>query len=103
MTRRLRKPQIKPNKVYPLKIGFKYLQGMIKIKKVYHQRLGDMRREDIAKEGFATLEDFKRDWIEIYHSWDEDMNVWVVEFEYLPLNHFKPSIPMKNESEKAPA
>jgi len=84
MTRRLRKPLVKPNKTYPLRVGRRSIPGEIKIKEIYCQRLGDMDDEDLVKEGFATFEDFKKDWIEIYRFWDEDTIVWVVEFEYLP-------------------
>lgn len=84
MTRRLKKPPVKPDKTYPLRIGNRCLPGEIKIKEIYCQRLGDMKNEDLIKEGFTKFEDFKKDWMEIYRFWDENTNVWVIEFEYLP-------------------
>jgi len=53
----------------------------IRIVDMYTQRLGDITPEEIKKEGFNTLSEFKSDWIEIYGEWNPDQEVWVVEFE----------------------
>jgi hypothetical protein len=52
------------------------------IEKVYKQRLGDMTDDDAYKEGGYTLEEYKEKWNEIYTNspWDDDREVWVVEF-----------------------
>jgi len=55
--------------------------GGIEVKKVYQQKLGDMTEEDAKKEGGYTLEEFRQVWKEINGSWDDDLKVWVVEFE----------------------
>ena len=41
-------------------------RARVEITRVYRQRLRDITLEEIRKEGFRTLEDFKAAWIEIY-------------------------------------
>ena len=83
-TRRASRPRVKPGGVYRLRAGFfNYLPDWIRVLRVYPQRLGDMTPEDASKEGFPTLEAFRREWTDIYGAWDDDRAVWVVEFEYL--------------------
>jgi len=48
---------------------------------MYKQRLGDISPDEVRKEGFNTLDEFKKEWIEIYGEWNPDKDVWVVEFE----------------------
>ena len=45
-----------------------------------------MTLEDALREGVASLEEFRREWTEIYKPWDDDQTVWMVEFEYLGPN-----------------
>ena len=82
-TRRINKPLVKPNKAYRIQIGFRYLPERIFVKRLWVQRLGDMTIEDAKKEGFSSLDKFRESWIDIYGFWNEDMHVWVVEFEYI--------------------
>jgi len=49
----------------------------------YRQRLGGMTQEEIQKEGYATLEEFKVAWIQINHFWAPDIQVWVYEFKVI--------------------
>ena len=39
-----------------------------------------MTEEDAYKEGYDTLEEFKKTWIELHDRWDPDQEVWVYEF-----------------------
>ncbi len=48
---------------------------------VYKEKLGDMSEEDAKKEGGYTLEEFKNVWIDIHDEWNENEEVWVIEFE----------------------
>jgi len=83
-TRRAARPMVKAGGVYRLRIGFfTYLPDRIRVIRLYTQRLDEMTREDAAREGAASLEEFRRDWEGIYGSWDGGRRVWVVEFEYL--------------------
>ena len=43
-----------------------------------------MTEEDAKAEGFNSLEEFKKVWIEIHGYWDPDEEVWVYEFKLLP-------------------
>jgi len=60
-------------------------EGHIKILKKFQQKLGDISPKDVKKEGFNTLEEFRRAWEEINGkgSWDPEQMVIVYEFVYL--------------------
>jgi len=58
---------------------------------VYVQRLGDVSDEDARKEGFPSLEEFKRVWREIYGSFNPEQRVVVIEFVPYGCWRFKPS------------
>ncbi|MFQ6052680.1 MAG: ASCH domain-containing protein [Candidatus Bathyarchaeia archaeon] len=83
-TRRGSRPMVKPGGVYRLRADFfDYRPDRYRVLRVYTQRLGEMTPEDALKEGAASLDEFRREWVGIYGSWDDDETVWVVEFEYL--------------------
>ena len=82
MTRRIHKR--------PYRVGLKYriqrswydwTDIQILITRRFRQRLGDISPEDIRKEGYQTLEEFREAWIEINGEWDPDLMVWAYEFE----------------------
>ncbi len=50
-----------------------------KILRVYPQYIFDMTEDDAFREGFWSLEDFKRIWIQINGSWT-NIEVWVIDF-----------------------
>jgi hypothetical protein len=58
----------------------------ILITRKFKQRLGDITPEDVKKEGFNTLEEFKQTWEKIYGSWDPNIIVTVYEFKMLKDN-----------------
>lgn len=45
------------------------------------ERLGDITEEDARKEGYASVEAFKKIWIEIYGEWTPELDVIVLDFE----------------------
>ena len=51
------------------------------ITRKFRQRLGDVTEEDAQKEGFANLEEFKREWERLNGRWNPDRVVWVYEFK----------------------
>ena len=59
----------------------------ILITRRYRQRLGDISSEEILKEGFSSLSEFKQAWIRIYGSWNPDMQVWAYEFKVISPLH----------------
>jgi len=84
VTRRASRPMVKPGGIYRLRMGFfNYMPDRIRVHRLYTQRLDEMTPEDAVKEGVSSLEEFRRDWAEIYGPWDGDQRVWVVEFEYV--------------------
>jgi len=62
----------------------------ILITRRWQERLGDISPEDVKKEGYETLEDFKKAWTDIYGSWNPDDIVWVYEFKVV--NTAEPAI-----------
>lgn len=55
----------------------------IRVTDVYQQPLGEMTEEDAQKEGGYEMADFIEAWEEINGEWDPDLEVDVVEFEYV--------------------
>jgi len=56
-------------------------EGYILITRKFQQRLGDISPEDIRKEGYRDLDEFKVAWIKINGSWDSKRLVTVYEFK----------------------
>lgn len=50
-----------------------------KILRVYRQHLFDMNEDDAFREGFWSLEEFKKAWIKINGNYD-NQEVWVIDF-----------------------
>jgi hypothetical protein len=54
----------------------------VRITSVRRERLGDISDEDVVSEGYKTRADYRAAWEAIYGSpWDDDMEVWVVDFK----------------------
>jgi hypothetical protein len=49
---------------------------------VYDQKLGDMDEEDAKREGYESLDAFKKAWAQIHprRGWDPEQTVWVIEW-----------------------
>ena len=85
MTRRLHTGPYRVGRKYRIQRSwYDWTDIQILIIRRFSQRLGDISPEDISKEGYKTLEEFKEAWIEINGSWDPDALVWVYEFEKTP-------------------
>jgi len=81
-TRRVSQRKYKVGKVYGVRDNwFGQPKAHILITRRFRQRLGDITEEDIRKEGYNSLEEFKEAWITINGSWDPDQIVTVYEFE----------------------
>ena len=81
-TRRIHKRELTEGRIYPITDRwFSKPKGYIKITRKYRQRLADITLEEIQKEGFNTLEEFKAAWIKINGSWNPDQTVIVYEFK----------------------
>lgn len=82
-TRRIWKagPRIKVGRVYGAKTKlFGKDFARIEVLGLWKERLGDISEESVRAEGYDSLEDYKRVWIEINKKWDPDTDVWVVKF-----------------------
>jgi len=81
-SRRIHKHTWRVGKVYPLRDDrFGKPKGHITITRKFKQRLGDVSLEDIRKEGYRNLDEFKAAWIKINGSWDPKRLVIVYEFK----------------------
>jgi hypothetical protein len=80
-TRRTHKYGWQVGRVYGLRDRwFQKAENHILITRKFRQKLGAISIEDVQKEGYRTLEEFKRAWIEINRSWDPDKVIIVYEF-----------------------
>jgi len=83
-TRRIHKYTWKLGKTYSIRDRwFSKPQGHIIITRKFKQRLGDISESDIKKEGFNSLEEFKKEWEECYGpgSWNPNTVVTAYEFK----------------------
>jgi hypothetical protein len=74
----------KTGKVYPVKDRwFGKPVAHILVTRKFRQRLGDISREDVEKEGYRSLEEFKQAWEGIHGrgSWDPKLIVTAYEFK----------------------
>ncbi len=69
--------------------GGKYVYAVVT--DVYTQKLGEVTDDDARKEGFSSLEEFKKVWREIYGSFQPDQRVVVIEFVPYGCWRFVPS------------
>ena len=86
-TRRTHKRTWKLGKTYPVQDRwFGKALAYIKITRKFREKLGDISREDIVKEGYNSLEELKKVWEEEINgpgSWDPKQIVTVYEFKYV--------------------
>jgi hypothetical protein len=71
-TRRRRRPKVKVGGEYRLRKGYSWLQTRITVTDLRRQRLGDVTPDDVRREGFASLDEFREAWTGIYCGWDPD-------------------------------
>ena len=64
-----------------LKMLSKESFARLKIIDCKRERLGGISDEDCKKEGGYSPEEFRAVWAEIYGLWDDDEEVWVIDFE----------------------
>jgi len=83
-TRRSHRRTWKIGKTYAIRDRwFSKPQGHITVTRKFRQRLGNISSEDVRKEGYSSLEEFKQAWEETYgpESWNPDLVVIVYEFK----------------------
>jgi len=85
MTRRLHKRPYRVGHTYRIQRGwYDWTDIYILITRRFRQRLGDISPQDIRKEGYQTLKEFKEAWIEINGFWNPNILVWAYEFKRAP-------------------
>ncbi|MFW6008682.1 MAG: ASCH domain-containing protein [archaeon] len=79
------KRMIKAGNIYPCQTKMfqtkEECEVFIKVKKWYKENLGEMTEEDAKKEGGYSLKEFKQLWKNLNGSWDDNLEVFVIEFE----------------------
>jgi len=72
-------------KVYPIKTHWlckrEEAPGKIIILRKFRQKLGEISPEDVKKEGYNSLEEFRREWEKLHGEWNPEQVVWVYEFK----------------------
>jgi hypothetical protein len=70
---------------------------LLKVNNVYAERLHAISDENLKKEGFETLADFKAHWDKAYHKkailWKHNPFVWVVDFQIESVKDLHPLCP----------
>ena len=80
-----KRPMVKVGGIYKCKLKMlsKDFFALIKVTKLYKQRLGMMSEGDALKEGYHSLDAFQDIWVRINGNWDNDLRVDVIEFELI--------------------
>ncbi len=58
--------------------------GTLRIDEIELRTLGTFDSEDANREGFSSLDEFKKVWQKIYKVWNENQIVCVISFDYRP-------------------
>ncbi|MEM1540785.1 MAG: ASCH domain-containing protein [Candidatus Bathyarchaeia archaeon] len=97
-TRRIHKHTWQVGKVYLLRDSW-FSKGVayIIVTRKFRQKLGDITLEDVKKEGYNSLEEFKAEWIKLHGEWNPDQVVWVYEFKLADAKKGKPSSAKENQ------
>lgn len=85
-----------------IRAGYTKPVAYITIKKKFQQRLRGITEEEARKEGFSSVDDFKKQWEALYQGWNPEEVVWVYEFELAKQDSAskdRPSPPAANSSE----
>jgi len=97
-TRRTHKHEWHVGRVYGLRDRwFQKAENDILITRKFREKLGDISLQDVKKEGYHSLEDFQKAWIEINGVWDPYEVVTAYEFKLLgAARRGKPSSVIEN-------
>ncbi len=83
-TRRVwKKPRARVGSVHKAKTALFSLDhfALIRITGLRREQLGDITLEDVKREGYDTLEEFKEVWTWINGCWNPELEVYVVSYE----------------------
>lgn len=81
-TRRTNGNNLHPGQTYGVRTNYyEKSRGHIRILRATQQRLGDISLEEVQKEGFKNIWEFREAWLKIYLRWNPDEVVTAYEFE----------------------
>lgn len=81
-TRRIGKRRWKVGSIHQAKLNYKpEFFASLQIKNIREEKLGDILEQDATAEGYKDATEYKDAFKRIYGYWDDDLVVWVVEFQ----------------------
>lgn len=81
-TRRRSKHLLKVGQVYGIKDNwYSKPAAYVRITRRFKQRLGNISREGVRKEGYDAFEDFQATWVKLHRKWNADEVITVYEFK----------------------
>ncbi|TET57436.1 MAG: ASCH domain-containing protein [Promethearchaeota archaeon] len=84
--RNWKKQMVKMNGIYSVQIKMfqpKIDCELIKVKYIFMQKLKDITKEQALKEGYNSIEEFKKIFENINGFWDDELEVFVIGFKHL--------------------
>jgi len=98
-TRRTHRHMWKVGRAYAIRDRwFTKPQGHILVTHRFKQRLGDISLEDVEKEGYKSIEEYKKAWIEIYGAWNPETVVTIYEFKLQQGSQCTPKLKYERKS-----
>jgi len=80
---RWKKPTVKVGGIYHIRTAFNEKNShKIRVIGIHRELLGNVTEEEALREGYSSLEEFKKKWRKTKGCWNPRMEVSIVEFEY---------------------
>lgn len=76
---------VRVNGIYNAQTDFRSESVFAKIQVTYvrRERLGSINNDGVRKEGCTSMEEFRKSWADVYGSWDDDTEVFVIGFQVI--------------------
>ncbi len=76
---------VRENCIYKARTDYsnKSVFALLQIIYIKRELLNNISEDDIKKEGYDSIINFKREWIKLYGSWDSNTLVYVIGFKVI--------------------